>query len=92
MHHGERILRVAFHPHRPQLASASTDGTVKIWNASTGKEVATLRGHRGPVWWVAYDRQGKYLASAGGYYNAGEVKLWDVKELEKKEDQMLKGP
>jgi eukaryotic-like serine/threonine-protein kinase len=79
--HGEHILRVAFHPHLPQAASASTDGTVKIWNLTTGKKMATLRGHTGPVWWLTYDRQGHCLASSGGYHNVGEVKLWDVKQF-----------
>jgi tetratricopeptide (TPR) repeat protein len=36
---------VVFSPDGQRLASASWDGTVKVWEASSGKELHTLRGH-----------------------------------------------
>ena len=44
---------------------ASFDGTVRVWDAATGEEVHTLRGHAGPVCGVAFSRDGKQVASAG---------------------------
>lgn len=48
------------------VASASSDGTVKIFSAQSQGLVATLSGHEGPVWMIswAHPRFGKVLASA----------------------------
>ena len=40
---------VAFSPDGKRLASASGDGTVKVWDAATGQEIRTLKGHTGEV-------------------------------------------
>jgi WD40 repeat protein len=47
---------------------------IKVWDANTGKERASLRGHPGGVFRLAFSRDGKRLASVGG----GGVKIWDV--------------
>jgi hypothetical protein len=57
------------------LASANVDGTIKIWEATTGRDKLTLRGHIGVVWIAVWDADGKRLASAG---QDGTVKLWDA--------------
>jgi WD40 repeat protein len=46
---------------------------VKLWEAATGKEQATLKGHQ--VSAMSWSPDGKTLASAG---RDGTVKLWDV--------------
>ena len=58
------------------LASAGWDGTVRIWDAATGRERAVLSGHAGPVAAVAVAPDGSWLASAGG--GDGTVRIWDV--------------
>src|SRR5262249_13579459 len=66
------------------LASASEDGTIKLWDLATGHERATLKGHNGHVMAEARNRDGTTLASGGGGLDAqgksvpGEVKLWDA--------------
>ncbi len=62
-------------PDGKQLASASEDGTLKIWNAVTGNEVLTLRGHDAQVFSVAWSPDGRRIASGG---RSGEIKIWDA--------------
>src|SRR5262249_5965495 len=65
-----------------RLASASADKTVKVWEAATGQELLTLRGHTNTVTGVAFSPDGQRLASAGSWYDPktktvlGEVKVW----------------
>jgi WD40 repeat protein len=55
------------------LATGSEDGTVKLWDTTTGKVTATLKS--GSVQSLASTTDGKRLASAG---HNGTVKVWDV--------------
>jgi len=74
------------------FASAGRDQTnapvVKIWDAETGKDLHTLKGHRGFVWRVAFSPDGRYLAS--GSWDS-TVKVWDLKALESAEPVTLRG-
>ena len=65
---------VAFSPDGRRLASASDDGTVRLWDPATGAELAALTGHTGQVTAVAFSPDGRRLASAGW---DGTVRLWD---------------
>jgi len=69
------VRAVAFSSDGKTLASASDDGTVKLWNAGSGAVLQTLKGHSSSVQAVAFSPDGKMLASAS-YDNT--VKLWDA--------------
>ena len=66
---------VAVAPDGSWLASGGRDGTVRIWDAATGRERATLTGHTGGVAAVAVAPDGSWLASGG---SDGTVRIWDA--------------
>jgi WD40 repeat protein len=77
---------VAFSPDSRYLASGSYDSTVKVWDvkALDSAEPVTLRGHTASVYSVAFSPDGRRLASASGYADRGEVKVWDAALWESK--------
>ena len=72
---------VAFSPDGRRLAAVGgliavhPDREVKVWDAQTGQEILSLRGHVGGLRSVAFSPDGRRLASAGLDQT---VKLWDA--------------
>jgi WD40 repeat protein len=57
------------------VASGGLDGTVRLWEAASGRALTTLTGHAGGVYGVALSGDGRLVASGG---LDGTVRLWDT--------------
>src|ERR1700733_1722670 len=73
--HSGGVYSVAFTRDSAQLASASFDRTVKIWDASSGECLQTLEGHSDAVFSVAFTHDSTRVASASWDCT---VKIWDT--------------
>ncbi len=73
------VRSVKFSPDGKLLATGDSDGVVRLWEASSGREILTCKGHTNVVESVAFSPDGEILAS-GSYENT--IKLWDVKNGE----------
>ncbi|MGH3808360.1 MAG: AAA family ATPase, partial [Pseudonocardiaceae bacterium] len=73
--HTGPVAEVTFSPNGHILATASGDGTAKLWDAATHQLIATLTGHTNIVRSVAFSPDGHILATAS---DDGTAKLWDV--------------
>src|SRR5262249_15999000 len=74
---------LAFSPDGPSLAPGHQDGTLSIWDSTTGRKKSPFfRGHTQAINSVAFSPDGQSLASAAGrnseFGTDGELSVWDV--------------
>jgi WD40 repeat protein len=72
--HLSSVLTVTYAPDGTALASGEDNGTVWIWNASTGEQKHRFTGQAGPVHSVAYAPDGTILAAGR---EDGTVQTWN---------------
>jgi len=75
-HEGE-VFQIACSSDGSMLLSCGHDGTVRLWDTSTGAELHRFVGHVGPVRTVAFSPDDPTLAVSGG--DDGYVRFWDLK-------------
>jgi WD40 repeat protein len=72
--HVSRITDLQYSPDDNLLATASYDGTIKIWNVNNLNErPVTIKGHEAWVLSLAFNRDGRYLVTGD---NAEKIFVW----------------
>ena len=74
LHRGP-VYGVAFSPDGTKVVSSGWDGTVRVWDSTTGELQRTITAHADTVYSVSFGGGGKWVASAGA---DGFVKVWET--------------
>ena len=69
------LLAVAFSPDGQRIVTGYADGTAKLWEAASGRELLTLEGHNDAVLSVAFAPDGRRIVTGS---KDKTVKVWDV--------------
>lgn len=73
----QTVLRTVFSPDGLQLAAASIDGWISVWNMADGVLLNKWQAPEGDgiIWQIAYSHSGNQLASIS---DGGNVHLWTI--------------
>ena len=82
--HTDVVWSAVYSSDGKRIATASSDGTAKVWSATSGKELLSVQGstyssedsEAGFVWYAAFSPDGKLLVTAGGDDIA---RIWDAR-------------
>lgn len=75
--HTDWITAIGFAPDGKTLLSADRNGGAFLWEADTGREIASLRGHSSEITSVSWRADSKIVATSGA---DGTVRLWGAEE------------
>jgi WD40 repeat protein len=73
--HADEVNSVMFGPDGVLLATAGDDGTARLWDVASGRQVHVLVGHGGVVLSAAFSPDAALLATASWDHT---VRIWDV--------------
>lgn len=73
--HTARISRVVFSHDGRYLASIAADGTLRVWDATSGKEVRRLLAETGGQPELSFSADGKYVVSGPGWESRPDQKV-----------------
>jgi len=74
--HAARIACLDRSPDDQSLVTGSYDGTAKIWDFRTGRQIGQTLQHAGNVYQAVFSPDGRYVATACG---DGTARLWDAR-------------
>ena len=76
--HKQAVTSVTLSKDGSRIATSSLDGSVRVWNASDGKEIGVLEHHHTATTNVAFSPANDLLAASS---DDGSISLWDANSL-----------
>jgi len=73
--HSQSVNSIAVALNGSWLASASSDGSIRIWDVRSGREASILETHSSPTYAITISPDGRWIASAG---ESKSIRLWDA--------------
>lgn len=73
--HRAEVSAVALCPKSGRVATASVDGTARVWDAASGEPLTPVLVHDGPIQQVSFSQDGRLLVIACSDHTA---RLWDA--------------
>jgi WD40 repeat protein len=74
--------KASFSADGQRLAMAPGDGTVKVWDTTTGQPILSLSAPGSEVFCVAFSPDGRWLAAGGHDGAKGILRIWDARPVE----------
>jgi WD40 repeat protein len=68
------LTSIVFADDGKRLLTSGYDGTARLWDRDTGKELYRFRDHKEFVWSAVFSPDGKWVLTGGGGGTAGEGK------------------
>ena len=72
---------------KKRVMTASKDYTAKLWDAETGKEILTLKGHTREITSVSFSDNGRYVVTGS---NDGNAIVWLAQTVRKTEKELAR--
>ena len=72
--HTHLVTALDFSRDGGRLASAGLDGTVRVWDTLSGKQLACLTGHASPLASICFDPTGRRVLSAAGGFTRRQLR------------------
>ena len=79
--HENAVGSVVFSPDGTMFASGSQDGTIRLWDSTTGAELRRLTGHQGWNTSITFSPDGSQLAAAclpAAGEDGSSLRIWDA--------------
>ena len=76
--HENRVRSASFSPDGTRIVTASWDNTARVWDAASGRAIATLSGHEHAVKGASFSPDGTRIVTV---FDDRTARVWDVAQL-----------